>query len=136
VTTPPGCVRFFSLAPSGFALSPVGFQAAPPVCSTPGPQNERALPPHSFTPVALGTTGKGTRWRNTFTRKETFNRLFPSSGTMFKRSRNVQYLLSLVPGKQRLGPYRFLPLFFCMGGAMEWIMINVRIGRETFCEYI
>ncbi|XP_056279088.1 small integral membrane protein 4 [Pseudoliparis swirei] len=53
---------------------------------------------------------------------------------MFKRSRNVQYLLSLVPGKQRLGPYRFLPLFFCMGGAMEWIMINVRIGRETFYD--
>ncbi|XP_034393911.1 small integral membrane protein 4 [Cyclopterus lumpus] len=53
---------------------------------------------------------------------------------MFKRSNNVRYLLSLVPGKQRLGPYRFLPVFFCIGGVMEWIMINVRIGTETFYD--
>ncbi|XP_028437995.1 small integral membrane protein 4 [Perca fluviatilis] len=53
---------------------------------------------------------------------------------MFNRSNNVRYLLSLVPGKQRLGTYRFLPIFFCIGGVMEWIMINVRIGRETFYD--
>ncbi|XP_029292286.1 ubiquinol-cytochrome c reductase complex assembly factor 5 [Cottoperca gobio] len=53
---------------------------------------------------------------------------------MFKRSDKVRYLLSLVPGKQRLGTYRFLPIFFCIGGAMEWIMINVRIGKETFYD--
>ncbi|XP_023285422.1 small integral membrane protein 4-like [Seriola lalandi dorsalis] len=53
---------------------------------------------------------------------------------MFHRSKNLKYVLNLVPGKRRLGTYRFLPIFFCIGGVMEWIMINVRIGKETFCE--
>ncbi|XP_056589268.1 small integral membrane protein 4 [Triplophysa dalaica] len=53
---------------------------------------------------------------------------------MLKKSPNLKYLLSLVPGKRRFGTYRFLPLFFCIGGVMEWIMINVRIGRETFYD--
>ncbi|XP_041954916.1 small integral membrane protein 4 [Alosa sapidissima] len=53
---------------------------------------------------------------------------------MFRRSRNLKYVLSLVPGKRRLGTYRFLPIFFCIGGIMEWIMINVRIGKETFYD--
>ncbi|XP_067303401.1 small integral membrane protein 4 [Pseudorasbora parva] len=53
---------------------------------------------------------------------------------MFRKSRNLKYMLSLVPGKRRFGTYRFLPLFFCIGGVMEWIMINVRIGRETFYD--
>ncbi|KAM6929470.1 ubiquinol-cytochrome c reductase complex assembly factor 5 [Lycodopsis pacificus] len=53
---------------------------------------------------------------------------------MFRKSDKVKYLLSLVPGKQRLGTYRFLPVFFCIGGVMEWIMINVRIGKETFYD--
>lgn len=25
-------------------------------------------------------------------------------------------------------------MFFCIGGVMEWVMINVRIGRETFYD--
>uniref|UniRef100_A0A3B4X2W5 Ubiquinol-cytochrome c reductase complex assembly factor 5 n=1 Tax=Seriola lalandi dorsalis TaxID=1841481 RepID=A0A3B4X2W5_SERLL len=53
---------------------------------------------------------------------------------MFHRSKNLKYVLNLVPGKRRLGTYRFLPIFFCIGGVMEWIMINVRIGKETFCD--
>ncbi|XP_035512283.1 small integral membrane protein 4 [Morone saxatilis] len=53
---------------------------------------------------------------------------------MFYRSNNVKYLLDLVPGKSRFGTYRFLPVFFCIGGVMEWIMINVRIGKETFYD--
>ncbi|XP_040049958.1 ubiquinol-cytochrome c reductase complex assembly factor 5 [Gasterosteus aculeatus] len=53
---------------------------------------------------------------------------------MFNKGDKVKYLLSLVPGKQRLGNYRFLPIFFCVGGVMEWIMINVRIGKETFYD--
>ncbi|CAG6021598.1 ubiquinol-cytochrome c reductase complex assembly factor 5 [Menidia menidia] len=52
---------------------------------------------------------------------------------MFQRSETVKKLLDLFPGK-RLGPYRFLPVFFCIGGIMEWIMINVRIGSETFYD--
>lgn len=53
---------------------------------------------------------------------------------MFHRSKTIKDLLNIVPGKRRLGPYRFLPIFFCIGGIMEWIMINVRIGRETFYD--
>ncbi|KAK5606587.1 Small integral membrane protein 4 [Crenichthys baileyi] len=53
---------------------------------------------------------------------------------MFHKSKTIKGLLSLVPGKHRLGAYRFLPIFFCIGGVMEWIMINVRIGPETFYD--
>lgn len=49
-------------------------------------------------------------------------------------SRRLRRLLRLVPGRERFGPYRLLPFFFVLGGAMEWFMINVRIGKETFCE--
>ncbi|XP_009994112.1 PREDICTED: small integral membrane protein 4 [Chaetura pelagica] len=49
-------------------------------------------------------------------------------------SRRVKRLLQLVPGKRRFGVYRFLPFFFLLGGAMEWFMINVRIGQETFYD--
>ncbi|XP_041319452.1 small integral membrane protein 4 isoform X1 [Pyrgilauda ruficollis] len=50
-------------------------------------------------------------------------------------SERVKRLLKLVPGERRFGFYRFLPFFFVLGGAMEWFMINVRIGKETFCEW-
>ncbi|KAM6325324.1 ubiquinol-cytochrome c reductase complex assembly factor 5 [Podargus strigoides] len=50
------------------------------------------------------------------------------------KSRRVRRLLQLMPGKQRFGVYRFLPVFFLLGGAMEWFMINVRIGKETFYD--
>ncbi|CAI5647846.1 ubiquinol-cytochrome c reductase complex assembly factor 5 [Oreochromis niloticus] len=53
---------------------------------------------------------------------------------MFHRSKTIKDLLNIVPGKRRLGAYRFLPIFFCIGGIMEWIMINVRIGQETFYD--
>uniref|UniRef100_A0A3Q3XQ07 Uncharacterized protein n=1 Tax=Mola mola TaxID=94237 RepID=A0A3Q3XQ07_MOLML len=53
---------------------------------------------------------------------------------MFQRSKNLRYFLSFVPGRRRFGMYRFLPIFFCIGGVMEWIMINVRIGEETFYD--
>ncbi|XP_057685379.1 small integral membrane protein 4 [Corythoichthys intestinalis] len=53
---------------------------------------------------------------------------------MFQRSTTLSRILNLVPGKRRFGMYRFLPLFFCIGGVMEWIMINVRIGKETFYD--
>ncbi|KGL75442.1 Small integral membrane protein 4, partial [Tinamus guttatus] len=49
-------------------------------------------------------------------------------------NRSLKRLLQLVPGKQRFGAYRFLPFFFLLGGAMEWFMINVRVGQETFYD--
>nr|XP_042140488.1 small integral membrane protein 4 isoform X2 [Peromyscus maniculatus bairdii] len=51
---------------------------------------------------------------------------------MFFRAQ-VRRALQRVPGKQRFGIYRFLPFFFVLGGTMEWIMIKVRVGQETFC---
>lgn len=62
------------------------------------------------------------------------NQRFCAEGNMFTKNQNIKYILSLVPGKRRFGIYRFLPIFFCIGGVMEWVMINVRIGRETFCK--
>ncbi|XP_076840100.1 ubiquinol-cytochrome c reductase complex assembly factor 5 [Brachyhypopomus gauderio] len=53
---------------------------------------------------------------------------------MPRSNKTIRTILSLVPGKQRFGIYRFMPLFFCIGGVMEWVMINVRIGRETFYD--
>ncbi|XP_075689898.1 ubiquinol-cytochrome c reductase complex assembly factor 5 isoform X2 [Rhinoderma darwinii] len=46
----------------------------------------------------------------------------------------IRTLMDVVPGKRRFGIYRFLPFFFVLGGAMEWFMINVRIGKETFYD--
>ncbi|KAM9186009.1 ubiquinol-cytochrome c reductase complex assembly factor 5 [Dugong dugon] len=52
---------------------------------------------------------------------------------MFSRAQ-VRRVLQWVPGKERLGIYRFLPFFFALGAAMEWIMIKVRVGQETFYD--
>ena len=35
---------------------------------------------------------------------------------------------------KKLGPYRYLPLFFVLGASIEWFMINVRVGKETFYD--
>lgn len=35
---------------------------------------------------------------------------------------------------QRLGVYKFLPLFFVIGAGIELFMIKVRVGRETFYD--
>ena len=32
-------------------------------------------------------------------------------------------------------PYKFLPIFFLFGAGIEWFMINVRVGKETFCKF-
>ncbi|XP_006892356.1 PREDICTED: small integral membrane protein 4 [Elephantulus edwardii] len=52
---------------------------------------------------------------------------------MFFRAQ-LRQILQRVPGKERLGIYRFLPFFFVLGAAMEWIMIRVRVGQETFYD--
>ncbi|XP_028681005.1 small integral membrane protein 4 [Erpetoichthys calabaricus] len=53
---------------------------------------------------------------------------------MAKGIPRVRSLLEKVPGQKLFGPYRFLPFFFVLGGAMEWFMINVRAGEETFYD--
>uniref|UniRef100_A0A1X7VQL8 Small integral membrane protein 4 n=1 Tax=Amphimedon queenslandica TaxID=400682 RepID=A0A1X7VQL8_AMPQE len=36
----------------------------------------------------------------------------------------------------KLGVYRTIPLFFCLGAGIEWFMINVQIGKETFYDTV
>ncbi|XP_020652319.1 ubiquinol-cytochrome c reductase complex assembly factor 5 isoform X2 [Pogona vitticeps] len=49
-------------------------------------------------------------------------------------SHKINHLLNMVPQKRHFRLYRLLPFFFVLGGAMEWFMINVRIGKETFYD--
>lgn len=51
-------------------------------------------------------------------------------------SRTLSAILNKWPGKKTFGVYRFLPVLFITGAALEWVMINARIapGRETFCK--
>ncbi|XP_041977286.1 small integral membrane protein 4 [Aricia agestis] len=36
------------------------------------------------------------------------------------------------PGKKALGMYRFLPMFFVVGAALEFSMINWQVGQINF----
>ncbi|XP_050300601.1 small integral membrane protein 4 [Anthonomus grandis grandis] len=44
----------------------------------------------------------------------------------------VRRLLDRWPGKKTFGIYRFLPLFFVLGAALEFSMINWRVGEVNF----
>ncbi|KAH8396284.1 hypothetical protein KR222_007358, partial [Zaprionus bogoriensis] len=44
----------------------------------------------------------------------------------------VRRLLNNWPGKRRFGVYRFLPLFFALGAALEFSMINWTVGETNF----
>lgn len=46
----------------------------------------------------------------------------------------IKRVLDCVPGKKRFGLYRFLPLFFCLGAALEYSMINWTVGETNFCN--
>jgi hypothetical protein len=48
------------------------------------------------------------------------------------RFRIIQKFLNAWPGKKTFGLYRFLPLFFVLGGALEFSMINWRVGEVNF----
>ncbi|XP_023161248.1 small integral membrane protein 4 [Drosophila hydei] len=47
-------------------------------------------------------------------------------------SRSVRRLLDNWPGKRRFGIYRFLPIFFVLGAALEFSMINWTVGETNF----
>ncbi|PNF34454.1 Small integral membrane protein 4 [Cryptotermes secundus] len=48
-------------------------------------------------------------------------------------NRTLQKLLDKWPGKKYLGIYRFLPIFFVLGAALEFSMINWHVGEVNFC---
>ena len=37
---------------------------------------------------------------------------------------------------RRLGVYKFMPVFFFLGAAIELFMIKVRVGNETFYDTV
>ena len=45
-------------------------------------------------------------------------------------------ILKRFPGEKRFGIYRFLPLFFCFGAGLEFLMINLKAGphKVNFCR--
>lgn len=45
----------------------------------------------------------------------------------------IKRILNLIPGKKRFGLYRFLPVFFCLGAALEYSMIKWTVGETNFC---
>ncbi|GLH02676.1 Small integral membrane protein 4 [Gryllus bimaculatus] len=47
-------------------------------------------------------------------------------------SYRLKTLLDKWPGKKYLGIYRFLPLFFALGAALEFSMINWQVGETNF----
>lgn len=50
------------------------------------------------------------------------------------QSTGLKRVLDKWPGKKYFGIYRFLPLFFVLGAALEFSMINWRVGETNFCK--
>lgn len=44
----------------------------------------------------------------------------------------IQKLVNKWPGKNTFGMYRFLPMFFVLGAALEFSMINWKVGEVNF----
>lgn len=44
----------------------------------------------------------------------------------------LRHVLDRWPGKRLLGNYRFLPVFFVMGAALEFAMIHWHAGQVNF----
>lgn len=49
-------------------------------------------------------------------------------------SKNLTKLIKSLPGEKKFGVYRFLPLFFLLGAALEFSMINWTVGETNFCK--
>ncbi|KAF2882327.1 hypothetical protein ILUMI_23851 [Ignelater luminosus] len=47
-------------------------------------------------------------------------------------STGIKSILDKWPGKKYFGIYRFLPLFFMLGAALEFSMINWKVGETNF----
>jgi len=43
-------------------------------------------------------------------------------------------ILDTIPGKERFGSYRLLPLFFCLGAGLEFAMIKWKPGGVNFYQ--
>lgn len=52
------------------------------------------------------------------------------------RSKILGKIIKKWPGAKYFGVYRFLPLFFVLGAALEFSMINWRVGTVNFCKLL
>lgn len=50
-------------------------------------------------------------------------------------SEKLKQFIDKWPGKKTFGIYRFLPLFFGLGAALEFSMINWTVGETNFCKF-
>lgn len=48
----------------------------------------------------------------------------------------VSGIIKQWPGEKTFGIYRFLPLFFALGAALEFSMINWTVGTTNFCNLV
>uniref|UniRef100_A0A182JZQ7 Small integral membrane protein 4 n=1 Tax=Anopheles christyi TaxID=43041 RepID=A0A182JZQ7_9DIPT len=53
---------------------------------------------------------------------------------IIRKSKTLKEVLDRWPGKRALGIYRFLPIFFGLGAALEFSMIHWRVGETNFCK--
>lgn len=51
---------------------------------------------------------------------------------MFIYSKTFKAFLDAWPGKKTFGTYRFMPMFFLLGAALEFSMINWHVGEINF----
>jgi len=51
---------------------------------------------------------------------------------MLYRSKFISKLVNSIPGKRTLGLYRFIPVFFLVGGCIEYCMIHWHVGEVNF----
>uniref|UniRef100_U5EUY7 Small integral membrane protein 4 n=1 Tax=Corethrella appendiculata TaxID=1370023 RepID=U5EUY7_9DIPT len=51
---------------------------------------------------------------------------------MIFKSISLRNILDKWPGKNRFGIYRFLPIFFVLGAALEFSMIKWTVGETNF----
>ena len=57
---------------------------------------------------------------------------FTNAIQMISYSRILRRILQTWPGKEYLAEYRFLPIFFVSGAALEYVMIHWHFGEVNF----
>lgn len=62
-------------------------------------------------------------------------RYYYYNGNMKLYSGLLAKTLNKWPGKKYFGIYRFLPVFFVLGAALEFSMIHWEAGNANFCTY-
>ena len=53
---------------------------------------------------------------------------------VMSRGHRLRSFLNAWPGKKSFGMYRFLPVFFILGAAVEFAMIKWTVGETNFCK--